>query len=206
MTARVIGIDPGLANTGVAELVHDGHRVTSLTTRVETSNPPATPTDDQTAARMTRMIRAVAPTGSSSTCDSCGWATNRAPDDLVMVIMEGPAFHAKDRNAHAGSGYWWRLRSLLTTRGIPVAKCNPVHLKTWAADSGRASDAQLKLALDRMWPGVLARTDHEVDAALLALAAGQFLRWHDLGEPLRQAQHLAKMSWPKLPERVGAGR
>ena len=206
MTARVIGIDPGLANTGVAELVHDGHRCTTLTTDLERSSPPADPTDDQTAARMTRMIRAIAPAGERSTCGECGHVATTAPTDLVMVVMEGPAYGTATPYAHDGAGFWWRLRSILTSRGIAVAKCPPATLKLWAANHGRASDAQMKLALDRIWPGVLARTEHEVDAALLALMGGQFLRWHQLGEPLRQAPQLAKVQWPRLAERAGAAR
>lgn len=200
MTARVIGLDPGLANLGVAELTYDGHRCVSLTTRHEKSHPPANPTDDQTAARMTRMIRAAVPAGDPWLCEGCGYTHNPAPTDLVMVMLEGPSYGSTTPYQHDSAGLWWRLRSLLTSRSIPVGKCPPATLKLWAAGDGRASKHQMKLALDTMWPGVLARTEHEVDAALLALAAGQRLGWFDGHKPLRQAPQLAKMTWPKLPE------
>lgn len=198
MTARVLGVDPGLAHSGVAELVYDGHRCVSLTARTETSHPPAVPTDDQTAARMTRMIRAVAPVGDPSTCGSCGYTHNPAPSDLVMVVMEGPALHGRDQHADKNMGYWWRLRSIMTSRGVPVARANPVHLKQWATGKGRPTDAEMKLALDRLWPGVLATDDHQVDAALLAICGAQRLGWFDGVEV--DMLRLGKMTWPKLPD------
>lgn len=206
MIGRVIGIDGGLARTGIGEVVYDGHRCTTLTTRLEQSHPPADPTPEQTALRMTRMIREVAPAGERTTCDGCGHIDTRAPSDLVMVVYEGPAFGINTRYAHEGAGYWWRLRSILASRDIPVAICNPVHLKKWATGRGNASDAELRMALNRMWPGVMAKSDDEIDGGLLALAGAQFLRWYEGGEPLRQAAELAKMTWPRLPERLGAAR
>lgn len=207
MTAlRVVGIDGGLARTGVGEIIYDGYRCTSLTTRLERSHPPANPSPEQTTARMTRMIRAVAPAGERTECGSCGYVETRAPDDLVMVVYEGPAFGVNTRYAHEGAGYWWRLRSILASRGIPVAISNPVHLKKWATGRGNASDAELRTAINEMWPGVMAASDDEVDGGLLALAGAQFLRWYEGGQPLRQHAELAKMTWPWLPQRAGAGR
>lgn len=199
---RVVGIDPGLRSTGVAELIYDGHRCVTIGTRLEVTHPPAKPSDEQTAARMTRQIRAVAPAGARSTCPSCSAVETPAPDGLTLVVLEALAPHAKDNNADTTAGYWWRLRSILASRGMLVATVNPGTLKVWATGHGRASDAQMSMALGRMWPGLMIQSDHEVDGALLALMGGQYLGWFTGGEPLRQAEHLAKVAWPRELERV----
>lgn len=213
MTARVIGIDPGLANLGVGTLTYDGHRCTSLTTQLIQSGPARGVVP--TVNRMSKMIRAAVPAGERVTCTdpACGYTRTEAPTDIVLALVETPAWAASTAHGSEASGLYWRLMSTLVARGIPIATTNPSTLKKWATDTGRADKAQMKLALDRLWPGVMTRSqhdradaEHQVDGGLSALAAGQFLAWHELGDPLRQAKSLAVMSWPKLPERVGVAR
>lgn len=211
MIARVIGIDPGLANLGVGTLTWDGHRCVSLTAQLIRSGPAHGV--EATVNRMSRMIRAAVPAGERSLCGSCGYTTTEAPTDIVLALVETPAWAASTNRGSEASGLYWRLMTLLVTRGIPIATTNPSTLKKWATDNGHADKAAMKLALDRLWPGVMTRSqhdradaEHEVDGALAALAAGQRLGWHELGAPLRQAKSLGVMTWPRLPERVGAGR
>jgi hypothetical protein len=197
VTWRVIGLDAGYGRTGIGELTWDGHKVTSLHTRLERSHPPEHPTDEQTAARFSRMARRITPAGERTTCQACGHTRTETPRDVAMVVLEGPAFGVRTATAHEGAGFWWKLRGLLATRRIPVARVNPMHLKQWACDKGNATDDELAYALQQLWPGVLAADDDQVDGALLALIGGAWLGWHQLGErPLLQARHLSKMSWP----------
>ena len=192
---------------GIAEATYDGHRIVNVTAKLLQSGPVAGPV--ATARRITAMVRNAVPAGERVTCSdpACGYTRTEKPSDIVVALVEQPipgVGTARSGELHA---LYLHLIRVLDLRGIPVATTLPVYLKQWATGKGNATKAEMKMALDRLHPGVMTRSQHDradaehpVDGALAALAASAWLGWFTGGEPLRQAQHLGKMTWPKLPE------
>lgn len=188
MIEHVLAIDPSLRSTGLARLTYDGHRC-ELSTSVATSEGRATATVSETTERIRRLGVRIVPR-----------RTDSAPGP-VLVIIEGHPMGVTEPYTWERAGLWWRIAALCQHYCYPLAVCNPATLKKWASDNGRASKDEMRQALNDLWPGVMARLSDQVDAGLLAIMAGQYLRWPVGGQPLRQSPSLVKVAWPKLENR-----
>ena len=170
---RVIGIDPSLTATGIADA--DGGL------RTITSRP-----DDGTVADRARRIATI----------TARLRPHRLTD-AHLVVIEGPAFSRQGQaGVHLRAGLWWRIVGLLHSAGVPVAEVTPTALKKYATGKGNADKASMRLALYKR-AGLDVPSDDEVDAWWLRQMGLAHLGVPD-AVPLPQA-HLSaldKVVWP----------
>lgn len=137
---RVIGIDPSLTATGVADA--DGALFTI------TSKP-----DDGTVADRARRIATI----------TAHLRPHRLTD-AHLVVIEGPAFSRQGHAwVHLRAGLWWRIVGLLHSAGVPVAEVTPTALKKYATGKGNADKSDMRMALYKR-AGLDVPSDDEVDA------------------------------------------
>ena len=170
---RVIGIDPSLSATGIADA--DGALFTI------TSKP-----DDGTVADRARRIATI----------TAHLRPHRLTD-AHLVVIEGPAFSRQGQTGvHLRAGLWWRIVGQLHTAGVPVAEVSPTALKRYATGRGTADKSDMRMALYKR-AGLDVPSDDEVDAWWLRQMGLAHLGDPD-AVPLPQA-HLAaleKVVWP----------
>ncbi|MDN5861226.1 MAG: crossover junction endodeoxyribonuclease RuvC [Pseudonocardia sp.] len=150
---NVLGLDPGIANTGAARLTHQGRLDTWHLHRdpLPTDTSPA-----DTAARIHDVIR---------------WATGRATTTTTLVLIEELPYAI---GAHGGrdqrAAVLWSVTGALARAGLPVAHVNPTTLKQRITGNGRASKAEIRAAIAKLYPrqGLTRITPDEADAAGLA--------------------------------------
>ena len=170
---RVVGIDPSLTATGVAD--SNGALFTI------TSKP-----DDGTVADRARRIATI----------TAHLRPHRLTD-AHLVVIEGPAFSRQGQaGVHLRAGLWWRIVGLLHAAGVPVAEVSPSALKKYATGKGNADKSDMRMALYKR-AGLDVSSDDEVDAWWLRQMGLAHLGDPD-AVPLPQA-HLSaldKVVWP----------
>ena len=151
---RVIGIDPSLTATGIADA--DGGLFTI------TSKP-----DDGTVADRARRIATI----------TAHLRPHRLTD-AHLVVIEGPAFSRQGQaGVHLRAGLWWQVACLLTARGVEVVEIAPSALKKLATGKGNATKPDMRMALYQR-AGIDERDDNRVDAWWLRQVG-----LHLLGDP-----------------------
>lgn len=153
---RVIGIDPSLTSTALAEVV-DGKltRVTNIKTTGKKG-------DDvhQVHARLSQIaaeaMEFICPNG-------------RAPD---LIVIEGPAFASRFGSPHDRSGLWWILVSRILSYCGPInfIVVAPATRAKYGTGDGRANkDVVLAHVIERYTtPTVRITNDDIADAVILA--------------------------------------
>lgn len=178
---RILGIDPSLANTGIARITPSGVEHTSTCT----TRPYKNPTLTQRAHRLAAICEHVGAHAYVST----------------LVVVEGPAFRSADPSAFDRAGLWWWLVGDLVSMGDPaVVVVPPAQLKQWATGKGNADKSAVAAAVGRMWPDVDLGSEHEIDALVLAHIGAAKLGL-DVPTRAHHAAVLDRITWPdNLPE------
>ena len=124
-----------------------------------------------------------------------------------LVVIEGPAYGAKGRAVHQLAGLWWLATHRLWSLNIPYAVVDPMTLKVYACNNGRASKEQVAQAMCEAHPSMSFGTDDESDAyALLTMAYHHYLGLmgccdglHPNAPHHERTQHaLGKVEWPEI--------
>ena len=147
-----LGIDPGIANTGLAVVELNQHRYKLLTTQLITSTPKETE-----SVRLLNIFEAV-----YETLDTKGL-------DITAVAIE-KVFHNKNVSSSIKTGK--AIGAVLCAAGqhdIPVIELTPQQVKCASGLSSKANKANLLRAASRLF-GVEIATHHEADAAFCAVA------------------------------------
>ena len=169
---RVIGIDPSLTATGVADADGGLHTIVSA------------PIGDTVADRCLRLGTIAARILPHLT-------------DADLVVIEGPAFSRQAQaGVHLRAGLWWRIATVAYQRGIRVAEVPPSTLKRYATGKGTAPKSDMRMALYKR-SGIDVPDDNQVDATWLRQMGLAHLGDPD-AVPLPQT-HLAaldKVVWP----------
>lgn len=176
---KVVGLDPSLRSTGVAEWV-DGDTETH---RVITSGTSR----DSLKERCSR-IRFI----SEQVADIAAGAD--------MVVMEAPAYAARSANTVLLNGLWWLMAEALQREGIPTATAAPATLKKFATGRGNANKDEVMLSVVKKWGSAWDVTNNDVaDAvALCAMGLAQVLgpeKWPVHGY---EAECVEKVAWPEV--------
>ena len=172
---RVIGLDPSLTATGVADA--DGGLHTIRTVGHD---------GDPVATRALRL-------------SAIGARLRPHMLDADLIVIEGPAFARNNAYTHLGAGLWWRIIQIAHTAGIRVAVLAPSQLKKLAIGKGSGdgtSKSDMRMALYQR-VGLNIADDNQVDATWLRQMGLAHLGDPD-AVPLPQT-HLAaldKVVWP----------
>lgn len=178
--ARVVGIDPSLASTGVAVHYPDGRAVVD---HIATKGKR-----DETLAERRQRIRLIA-NGLKEF-----WGT------ADLVVIEGPAGAAPGGSTWDRAGLWWAIVDRVGEY-CPIAIVGPSTRAKWAIGNGRADKAAVAVAMARRAPDVELANSDESDALALAWMGAQWLGWRPIRSKVEQAS-LDAVKWPALP--IGA--
>lgn len=166
MSPNVLGLDTGLAKLGAARITQTG-LVDAWPGSSESLPDDADPAEQ--AARMRTVIR---------------WAVRRADVNTILAMVEelprATEYGGHDERAHI----LWAIVDQLTRNGVPVALVNPKTMKSRVAGNGNATKADVRSAVNRIWPGqgLLRISDDASDA--VGLATLGVARLHAIhGEP-----------------------
>jgi crossover junction endodeoxyribonuclease RuvC len=115
-----------------------------------------------------------------------------------LVVIEGPAYAAREGSAHDRSGLWWALVALTLEQGIPVAEVPPTVRAKYATGKGNAPKSLVFAETVRRFPDLPISNDNEADALVVAAMGARHL-----GEPIDSMpkSHLAAMDavhWPEV--------
>lgn len=170
----IVGIDPSLTSTGVANIHNQ-----LVTAGVVTSTGHRGDTLPARIARITGLIDHV-----------LDWV----PLDS-LVIIEGPSYGSIGGSAWDRAGYWHRLVRRLEQHGCRIAVVAPTTRAQWATGSGRADKAAVAAAIARMVPTKLVSSD-AADAVTMALMGAAHLGLRPDLITKARTDVLAKVQWP----------
>jgi Holliday junction resolvasome RuvABC endonuclease subunit len=185
----VEGLDLSLTSTGVA-----------VATGGALGGDPATFRIRSSFKGLTRMMSVV---------DRIGKTLDEYQPGLVVV--EGPAYHARGSHFHEAAGLWWMVARLIHERKIPMAVVPPTVLKKYATGSGAADKSAMCVAAATRFHRSQIQPD-EADALWLAAAGLQHYGLPVVAVPALQARaldatgrtHQAVVAWPEMPHGVYA--
>lgn len=147
---RVVGIDPSLRSTGLAQ-VAPGRSVPAHwsfeTVRSASSG-------DSIGARSTRLL-------------AIEDRVRQVVRGAGLVVIEAPAFTRQGGMRHERSGLWWLLVAASLGEGCRVVEVSPTARARYATGRGNAGKAEVVLAVVErygLWPA----NDNEADAIALA--------------------------------------
>lgn len=175
--ARVVGIDPSLASTGIAVIYPNDAVITTDT--IATKGTRADTLIDR-HKRIRHIIEKV----------STFWG---AAD---LIVIEGPAGAAPGGSTWDRAGLWWAIVSRVMTY-CPVAVVGPTTRAKWAAGHGRADKGAVAAAMTRRAPDVTLATSDEADALALAWMGAQKLGWRSVRNKVEQGC-LDAAKWPEV--------
>lgn len=183
MFQTIIGIDPSLTSTGLAQ-IQSGE---CHTARVTSKAPPTHLKDDWNLRdeRLTGLVRSV-----------LSYCRHTAVPTSTLVVMETPAYSKIAGHSHDRSGFWWRLFSELRAQGFTMYPLTPQHRMKYATGKGNAQKDIVLAAAIRRYPWLEITGNDVADAVILADIAARLD-----GQPLL-SQLPPKACWPldKLPQ------
>lgn len=150
----IVGVDPSLTDTGVAELVCNSvgewsafpHNFPTVGRRGASAL--------ETADRINRISTNVA--GIVQQAD--------------LLVIEGPSMGSSHGMQHERAGLWWRIVHRASMHDVPAAVVAPTTLKKFATGAGNASKQNMKNAAMTRWAHLVGpvRNDNIADALHLA--------------------------------------
>lgn len=155
-----MGVDPGLASTGVAVVGGTPSRPRALEWGTITTKP-ATPHADRLAQL------------------AAGVAAVLSRHDVDGAAIEGWFVHPMSRSAMAMAEARGAILATLAGAGVPVVEYSPNAIKQAVTGSGRADKEQVRVMVSRL-TGAEVRGSHAADALAAALC-------HLVGSPVREA-------------------
>lgn len=199
---RVLGIDPSLTRTAVADITVKPGKPASWTVH---SLPTKGARDDTLTQRRDRLVRI-----SDWVWETITEPPGITPDEYVrpdLILIEAPALNQTSGSRHDRSGLWWLIVERFIFRpeyrhhgDVPaVIEVTPQSLKKYATGKGNAGKDEVMLAAARRYAGSPEMFDNndECDAFILACMGARHL-----GAPQEDSlpkAHLAAMdavAWP----------
>lgn len=175
-TPRICGIDLSAEATGIA--YPDG--------TTETIHPPKPAGKTRTYADdMTRLAHIE---------DAVIYALIQAPH---LVVIEDYAAGIRSAAAHRLAEIGGVVRLACWRHSLPVALVNVMHLKIYAAGSGRADKSDMRMALYKR-AGIDIADDNQVDAWWLHAMGLDRLGAGPVVLPQARRAALDKVAWPDL--------
>jgi len=156
----VVGLDPSLSGTGLAfvRMLAEPDVLTITSPPVPNAKYPPT------MARLRKIVREVL----------AAVAVHRLEGDIVVVVMEGPAFASTTGLAHVRGGLWWLLYHMLEKDCLMVV-IEPSKLKRYVTGKGNAPKEVMFATTVRNFPRVGIMNNNESDALGLACMAAREL-------------------------------
>jgi len=157
---RVVGVDPSLTDTGVAELV-------------------VTPDDHWTLFTWSFKSSGRRGDGLRTRNDRLRDITSNVrmyASHADLVVIENPAYGSRVGSMHDRSGLWWSLVRSFLMAELPVVTVEPTKLKLFATGSGRAKKQDMIASAQLNW-GDYKRADNDnvADAVHLATMGAALL-------------------------------
>jgi crossover junction endodeoxyribonuclease RuvC len=178
----VIGVDLSLSATGIAG--------PTFVTTIRSSGHK-TDTLNERSERLSRIRYAVI----------------RACKAAQLVVLEGPAYNARDPFAHDRSGLWWMVVRGLHANAIPVAIVAPSQVKKYATGKGsngrkgdNVKDAVL-IAVVKRYPQFDVTNNNEADALVLRAIGMDHLGVPLAAVPQTHRTVLGAIDWPAVTGR-----
>jgi crossover junction endodeoxyribonuclease RuvC len=156
----VLGIDPGLANTGYAVVRRAGSR-TEVLAHGTLRTAPSTPTEQRLLALHEGLAGVIGETGAHEAAIEAFFVHPVSTSAMGMAAARGALLVSCARS------------------GLAVSEYTPTAIKQAVTGSGRAGKDQVRAMVARL-TGVEAGTDHAADAIAAAIC-------HCASGPLREA-------------------
>lgn len=145
----VIGVDPGLANTGYAIVRREGSRLVAVACGTLRTSP-RTPHAERLRALHDGIAALLA-------------------DAVAEAAIEAWFVHPPSRSAMGMAEARGAILVALAGRGLPVAEYAPNEVKQAVTGNGRAEKQQVRAMVARLATGSQAETDHAADAMAVAI-------------------------------------
>lgn len=177
---RVVGIDPSLTSTGLADN-------TGRTLRVKGARRGGTLLDD--LARMTHIATVVR--------EFCAYGPGHVAYPAALAVIEGPSFgQGRQSGTHARAGLWWLIVDGLASADIAIAVVPPATRAMYATGKGNAGKDEVLAAVVKRYPAWDVTGNDIADAVVLA-AIGARLLGHPVDDlPKSHLRALAKVTLP----------
>lgn len=147
---RVIGLDPSLRSTGLAQVA------------------PGRSMPAHWAFETVRSVKAGASVGSrAERLLAIEGRVRQVVRGAGLVVIEAPAYSRSVGSRHERSGLWWLLVAAALSEDCRVVEVSPTARARYATGSGSASKAEVVAAVSARY-GVLPSNDNEADAIALA--------------------------------------
>lgn len=180
---RVVGVDPSLTGTGLAELKFPDSGPAWGLIRTFPSKPAKT-----LAARHRRL---------SDLAHEISDAILQAPNHPDLVVIESPAYSRNMGSMHDRSGLWWLVVSIVID-AVPVLEVAPTVRAKYATGMGNAGKDAVLLAVERRWPEAGVKDNDEADAVTLAaLGADMLGLLGSYGPPAKNREALKSLHLPE---------
>lgn len=150
IAVRVIGIDPSLTSTGLAQVSQGFEMGAHWSFETVRSKPSGS----SIGARSTRLLAIE---------DRVRQVVQRAG----LVVIEAPAYSRSVGSRHERSGLWWLLVAAALAEGCRVVEVSPTARARYATGKGNAPKAAVVAAVSARY-GVAPSNDNEADAIALA--------------------------------------
>jgi len=157
---RVVGVDPSLTDTGVAELVltpEDHWTLFTWSFKSSGRRGDGLRTRNERLRTLTANVKMYS-------------------EHADLIVLENPAYGSRVGSMHDRSGLWWSLVRSFLMAEIPVVTVEPTKLKLFATGSGRATKADMIGAASLNWGNYrLSSNDNVADAVHLATLGAALL-------------------------------
>lgn len=176
---RITGLDLSLTSTGIA--VANGGDV--ALTRVQ-------PDDNLSDHARIDHIRAHV------------WGLTR-PDDVDLVVVEGPSYGSVTGKQHERAGLWWICTRVLWRAGTPYVVVTPSALKKYATGAGSGKNSgkdKVLAAVIKRYPMADVDGNDVADAVVLAAMAADHYGCPLAPVPAAHRAALRAVNWPDLKD------
>ena len=169
MTYHIVGLDLSLTSTGWAIIRPEDEPGERIRTGLITSASIPNDAPDKYPLTLTRVRRLA-----SKIVLTVQDMARRNHDDVVVVVIEAPAFSSNTGQAHTRAGLWWLVYHLVEKFAL-VVLVEPTKLKRYVTRKGNAGKSVVLTTIVRNFPALDIVDDNEADALGLACMAAREL-------------------------------